>query len=929
MMAEPDREPAGVVRQALDALADATAVDWATLASGAGDAPGARQTLEALRAIAGIAQAHAPFGAAELTPPFRWGPLEVQTLLARGAHGDVYRARDPRLDRAVALKLLRYDEGDPAAPQAVTEGRLLARVRHPNVVAVYGADRIDGQAGIWMELVDGETLHERLAARAPLPDAEVVQTGIAVCAGLAAIHAAGLVHRDVKAQNVVRDRAGRTILMDLSAGQEDAEPRVRLEGTPLYLAPELLEGGRATVLSDVYAVGVLLHLLATGVYPVTGDTIDELRAVHRSPRRSSVARDRVPAGLAKVIERAIAPRPADRFASASAMQEALARLAQRRPARRVAAALALGACLALAIVGGLAMVAGDRASTPLTLSPGSAKEPRVVPLPPHVLGPLSADARFVPYVDGPGNVYRYEIATGHSRMIVRASDATGRPNEFLLSRDASRVAYAWHRPDGGWELRKSRADGGTRVVMPPQWASVPTPLDWSSDDRAILSGLRQQGGTIDVVLLTDELGAPPRLLFTVPSGGDVSGALSEDGRFAAIAVHAGNDADGLHLLDIAARTARRVYDGPVRLPRFAAGDRQIFFIRRERAMDELWTVPLQDGAPAGAAALVVAELGGVFDMRVTAAGVLHRVSSVPSAEVYTARFDALGNAPPGTPARVDPAEIGNHVGPAWSPDGRHLAYFTLRQSMPGLTPARTLMLRDMTTGHVRRLSLPLVFLGGYTPRWSADGRHVAVWGRDQESAAAWGYFRVDVASGETALLVRVGINAPAYAQFTPDGRAFLYTDPRRGIIAHDLASGRDEVVVPVRAESRPGRFAMSPDGHALAFVRLAGPEDTLGSTIEVQRPGRRPVVLVQAAWPEAITLHAWTPNGTHLLYARSRGDALGSLWRIAADGGTPVDLRFRIFGGPNAISVHPDGQRIAYAERVLSPELRISRLPER
>jgi Tol biopolymer transport system component/tRNA A-37 threonylcarbamoyl transferase component Bud32 len=928
-MAEPDREPAGVLRQALDALADATAVDWATLASGAGDDPEARQTLEALRQIASIAQAHAPVAAATLPPPFRWGALEVHSLLARGAHGDVYRARDPRLDRDVALKLLRHDENDAAAPTAITEGRLLARVRHPNVVAVYGADRLDGQAGIWMELVEGQTLHERLAAHGPRPEAEVVETGAAVCAGLAAIHAAGLVHRDVKAQNVVRDRAGRTVLMDLSAGEEDAEPRARLEGTPLYLAPELLEGGRATVLSDVYAVGVLLHVLATGVYPVAGETIDELRAVHRSPRRSSVARDRVPADLARVIERAIAPWPADRFASASAMQEALALLAKRRPARRVAAALALGACLALAIVGGLAMVAGDRASTPLTLSPGSAKEPRVVPLPPYVLGPLSADGRFVPYVDRQGNIFRYEIATGQARMMARASDATGRPNEVLLSRDTSRIAYAWHRPDGGWELRKSRADGGTRVVMPPQWASVPTPLDWSSDDQSLLCALRQQGGAIDVVLVTDELGTPPRLLFTVPAGGDVSGAVSDDGRFAAIAIHADTAADGLHLLDIAARTARRVHDGPVRLPRFAAGDRQLFFIRREQAMDELWTVPLQDGAPTGAAALVVAELGGVFDMRVTAEGVLHRVSSVPSAEVYTARFDVLGNAPPGTPTRIDPAEIGNHVGPAWSPDGRHLAYFTIRQTVPGLTPARTLTLRDMTTGQVRRLSVPLVFLGGYTPRWSPDGRHVAVWGRDQESAAAWGYYRVDVASGETAPLVRMGINAPAYAQFMPDGRAFCYTDPRRGIISRDLASGQENVLVPVDAKSRPGRFAISPDGDALAFVRLAGPADTSGTTIEVQRRGQRPAVRVQASWPDWVGLHAWTPDGTHILYGRSRGDDLGSLWRIGADGGTPVDLRFRTFGGPNAISVHPDGPRLAWAERVLSPELRISRLPER
>lgn len=158
---------------------------------------------------------------------------------------------------------------------AITEGRLLARVRHANVVAVYGADRIDGQAGIWMELVEGETLHQRLATRGPLPAGEVTDTGVAVCAGLAAVHAAGLVHRDVKAQNVMREHSGRTLLMDLGAGAEDADPRARLEGTPMYLAPELLENGRATVASDVYAVSVLLHVLSTGRYPAEGESIDD------------------------------------------------------------------------------------------------------------------------------------------------------------------------------------------------------------------------------------------------------------------------------------------------------------------------------------------------------------------------------------------------------------------------------------------------------------------------------------------------------------------------------------------------------------------------------------------------------------------------------------------------------------------------------
>jgi hypothetical protein len=160
-MAERDGQPEDVVRRALDALADATPADWASLESEAGADVDARRTLAALHDIAGIARAHGPMRAPAPTVPFRWGFLDVQAHLARGANGDVYRARDRRLDREVAFKLLRHDEHDSAEPVAIAEGRLLARVRHPNVVSVYGADRIDGQTGIWMELVEGETVQQR------------------------------------------------------------------------------------------------------------------------------------------------------------------------------------------------------------------------------------------------------------------------------------------------------------------------------------------------------------------------------------------------------------------------------------------------------------------------------------------------------------------------------------------------------------------------------------------------------------------------------------------------------------------------------------------------------------------------------------------------------------------------------------------------
>ena len=140
------------------------------------------------------------------------------------------------LQRDVAVKLL-GDTGRSA--EIIQEARLLARVRHPNVVTVYGVDQHDGVVGLWMEFVDGLTLTRVLATRGVLGPREAALIGIDLCRAVAAVHKAGLVHRDIKAQNVMREAGGRIVLMDFGAGEmrADRTPSGRVTGTPLYLAP--------------------------------------------------------------------------------------------------------------------------------------------------------------------------------------------------------------------------------------------------------------------------------------------------------------------------------------------------------------------------------------------------------------------------------------------------------------------------------------------------------------------------------------------------------------------------------------------------------------------------------------------------------------------------------------------------------------------
>src|SRR2546428_526445 len=127
----------------------------------------------------------------------------------------------------------------------------------------------------------GATLEERLRAQGPFSAREAVLVGIDLCRALAAIHAAGLLHRDVKAQNVMREAGGRIVLMDLGTGREiDRSLSSDMAGTPLYLAPELLVAGIASERTDLYGLGVLLYHLVTGAFPVRGASVDELRTAH-------------------------------------------------------------------------------------------------------------------------------------------------------------------------------------------------------------------------------------------------------------------------------------------------------------------------------------------------------------------------------------------------------------------------------------------------------------------------------------------------------------------------------------------------------------------------------------------------------------------------------------------------------------------------
>ena len=359
-------------------VADGDVVDWG--AAEARSTAEERRLVRHLRLVDRIASLHrtisaepeddaqGPADALSQPEPSgpRWGRLVVLEPIGRGTSAEVFRAWDTELHRDVALKLLKSDGDADAEAHAriLQEARRLARIRHPHVVHVYGAEQHDQRVGLWMELVRGQSLEEIVRTRGALGAGEASIVGRDLASAMASVHAAGLLHRDLKAQNVVRESGGRIVLMDFGTGEElrDAGGSARLMGTPLYLAPEIFSGGRASVQSDLYSLGVLLFFLVTGEYPTTADSHEGLARAHRErrARRLRDLRPDLPQGFVAAVERALAPDPAKRFRTAGEMEAALrevvadpAASTDTRPSRGPrwwAAAAVLLLCTALAAI---------------------------------------------------------------------------------------------------------------------------------------------------------------------------------------------------------------------------------------------------------------------------------------------------------------------------------------------------------------------------------------------------------------------------------------------------------------------------------------------------------------------------------------------------------------------------------------------------
>ena len=413
---------------------------------------------------------------ARLAPGMELGKYRLVRPLGAGGMGVVWEARDALLERPLALKVLNsaLDGNDVARWRLVREARAMARLQHRNVITIFDAFTIEGRDVIAMELIDGETLASWLARRQPRE--AIVAAIVAAGRGLAVAHAAGMVHRDFKPDNVLVDRRGRVVVTDFGLARSLGDPAAPADpdgaprsldalagaltlpgavlGTPAYMAPDQLAGAPADARADQFAFCVTAWEALTGQRPFTGMTTAELCAAHATGRPRSV--DRVPRRLRPILERGLAPDPAARWPSIDALLAAMAR-AWRRPRR-----IALGAA---AVIAAFAAAAAITLGT--TASHRAPWQPKIVDLPAFEENgdgtAISPDGTRIAYVSDRehSDVFRAYVAAlpeGESRAITPAGDSFQTPR---WTRDGSALLLVrWDSPSFRYRLVRQPIAGG-------------------------------------------------------------------------------------------------------------------------------------------------------------------------------------------------------------------------------------------------------------------------------------------------------------------------------------------------------------------------------------------------------------------------------------------------------------------------------------
>lgn len=860
----------------------------------------------------------------------RWGPLLVLNKIASGAFGDVYRAWDRRLEREVALKLMPDRSSDGTS--AVEEGRLLARVRHPNVLTVFGAERIDGRVGIWTEHLPGRTLADEVADGGALPPEDVARVGIEVCNALAAVHAKGLLHRDVKAQNVMRDASGRVVLADFGTGIEHQDNvaigESGIAGTPLYLAPELYAGHPASVASDIYSVGVLLYFLATADFPVSGRSFSEIKQAHADGARKPIRKacPSIPEPLALLLESLLAPaqqraemRPASVAAALNTWLHENQSADGRGKKKTVAAGMLVAAAAAVALLA-LSPYLADRLGGPrdsisrkLTDAPCSAAP--------------DARGRAIACVAAsfPPALMVFDPATGQSRKVGRAKFT----ETFLRISSVS--------PDGQHVIVQALGSGRDRLRLinivtgaVTEIGTVPTELSeltlgkWSAVDDRVECRIRRRDGSQALALLarTGSL----EIVFEFP-GIPHGFSRSRDGRFIAFDILADKlrGQRDLRVCEIRSKECIPVAEHPGNdfFPQWDPEGNLLFNSDRTGTYG-LWKSTVRQ-LRVTAPPTLVRDTGRQFMIvhGFTEAGdMYYDLQSAPH-DIYASEIDDKTQAAP--PVRLSPRAIDSAKGAVWSPDGQSLAYIARRGPFAERGAMR-IVVQDTGTGAEREFQYDMQPGLNWIPgtvdmnrlAWSPDGRVIALRSSLVEgSRTSFGIHLFDAASGRLmrTLVRKKPAESSVFAQVIDigwlDTRTIAFSSAA-GVGTFDTASGVELRLWAPPAGTRLHWMSISPDRRELAIATTNSPLTWITIAILPRGDGTLRTLLKRTREQGLMVCHDWKADGTALWCTeQTRPESSVPLWRLPVDGSAPVAQGLL---GPGALELraHPDGRRLTF-----------------
>ncbi len=759
----------------------------------------------------------------------------LERELGRGGMATVYAAHDVRHDRRVALKVLHPELTAALGPERFQrEIHLTAQLQHPHILPVHDSGETTGRLWYVMPLVQGESLRQRLTREGELPVDETVRLLIEIVEALAYAHGQGVVHRDIKPDNILL--SGRHALVaDLGVAKAVSAAERQSEGltgtgvalgTPSYMAPEQVAADpHVDHRADIYAVGVMAYEMLTGGPPFRGSSPQAVFAqqVTQSPVALDVLRPGIPPLLSQTIMKCLASRPADRWQSAAELLAQLERvpdaqamtpppiMASQKTApssRRVLPwAAGIGAVAAVAVAGLLLAHRSEPeisfgGRSPLTVEPGLEIDPAVSPdgrLVAYAAGPLTGSRIFVRQVDG-------------GRPIAVAGDLAGAQRLPYWSPDGKHLVF---RSARGIEVAPALG-GAAKTLVPLRGTEVLLPGPWSPDGRQLAFARSDS-----LFRIPAEGGAPVLLA----NGGDMhSFAWSPDGRW--IALVRGNrqsiDADVRWFFGNLGQSAvwlvpARAGEGhPVRVtddrsfhasPVWLPNARALLLLSNAEGGLDVYQVPVDQNGAGGAPRRLTTGLNA-FAMSMDAAG--RRIAYSVFAERSNVWSMPVPSHPPAGSTGAVPVTTGNQIIESFdfSPDGRWLVYDSDRSGVAQIYRV------PLSGGEPEQLTTDSS--AHFWPRWSPDGREISY------HAFGEGGRRMFVmdADGSDQRMIPAGSGDNRTPEWRRDGGGVYYlynydaADAEVRFIGRN-ASSWDKPETLLRTDALP--IAASADGRRLAF----------------------------------------------------------------------------------------------------------------